>query len=182
MEQQKENTQTTQDLATLTVLGAEDIPAMLALQDKVGSADIIAKTKESLTAHFNAGNAALGIVQDGRLVSQLTVKSENAGETATIGFFMTDPDYRGQGLAGQLLDMAINTIKDTGFSHAQARVKLDNGTQAWKHFAKQGFDVVAKGESPDQAGRQVFVLQKQLESVPVAPRHENAAAPTGLAL
>lgn len=159
------------DTPSVKILGKADIPAMLALQDKVQSGDLIARDSFSLRRHFNNGDTAIGIEHEGKLLAQLTIKAETAADdTATIGFFMTDPDHRGHGYAGQLLSSATAYIEENGFSTAQARVKQDNGTQAWKHFAKQGFDLVSTGESPEQAGRQVYVLQKQFEDVTAPPK------------
>lgn len=147
-------------------LGHSDIAAMLELQNKIKSHDIIAKDAASLTAHFNAGHSAIGIIRDGVLIAQATIKPDPVKtNTATIGFLMTDPAHRGQGLSNSLIGAALQKMGYEGFDTAQARVKVDNQQTAWKHFERQGFAITETGESPDQKGRQVFTLQKALKPV-----------------
>lgn len=148
---------------SLRVLDGGDIKDMIALQERVGSDDIIKKTASVLAAHFNAGHTALGIEKDGALVAQTTIKADPMlPQTATIGFMMTDPAHRGQGLNDMLVGKALTHMGYNGFMVAQARVKIDNSSTAWKKFEKHGFSIIGQGESPDQKGRQVYTLQKTL--------------------
>lgn len=152
------------DMLVLKELGTSDIPAMLALQARVQSGDVITKDAASLSALFNAGNVALGLYHNGALVAQATIKKErDIPQTGTIGFMMTDPAHRGTGLSNILIGHALTKMGYMGFDIAQARVKIDNGCAAWKRFEKHGFTLSSIGESPDCAGRQVYTLSKTLD-------------------
>ncbi len=163
------------DVLTLKTLGKRDIPAMLALQDRVHSGDIIAKDTATLTTLFNTGNSALGIFKNGELVAQATIKKElDIPKTGTIGFMMTDPAHRGAGLSDILIDHALTRMGYMGFDVAQARVKIDNGSAAWRRFEKHGFEITGVGESPDCAGRQVYTFQKTLSAHFLATNNNTA--------
>ncbi|MBU0859777.1 MAG: hypothetical protein KJ667_07550, partial [Alphaproteobacteria bacterium] len=52
------------------LLDETHIPAMLALQEAGGDGQILDRDAQTLTAHFNAGQTAMGVFHQGELVAQ----------------------------------------------------------------------------------------------------------------
>lgn len=58
-----------------------------------------------------------------------------------IGWLYTDDEHRGNGLAGRLLDEAINFLKDDGCTSLSACVEGDNPA-SFKQLALEGFTII----------------------------------------
>lgn len=96
------------------VLGAADVPEMLDLIERTRPGPFLPRTIELGTY--------LGVRRDGRLVAMLGERMRPTG-WSELSALCTDPEFRGQGLAGRLMLAMAAVIKERGetpFLHATA--------------------------------------------------------------
>lgn len=157
-------------------LSDDDIKHILALQDKEQSGNTIKRDEQYLTRHFENGHSGLGIIHDGKLIAQALISTslvkgedlkahfKEADESkvyrqSTIGTFIVDPAYRGQGLSDQLLDQWEAHAKDHGATIMHARVKQEN-VQGHIKFSGLGMTLSDIAGSPEDPSRIVSYFYK----------------------
>ncbi|PZQ47374.1 MAG: hypothetical protein DI551_03515 [Micavibrio aeruginosavorus] len=153
-------------------LNASDIPAFLALQNKVWKAlpddkkhHLKKRTAEDLQHHLDERMPLIGVKDSkGKLVAQCLLafpKNEDAVKnlqgypiirdtlsvTAVVQSLCTDPEHAGKGLSGEILDVAKYVAANTGHVQIVAKVADDNkGSQ--KSFTKNDFEIASNGYDP----------------------------------
>lgn len=153
------------------------IDQILRLQDESSDGQTILRDQPYLERLFAGQDAIFGITdENGRLVGQATTRlgvtlpeilknsfneASGAAPHAIIGCVTVHPDCRGQGLMGKLIQACLNEARRTGNLNVHARVKLGNEASK-QNFVKRGFDVIATGSSPEDAGRIVDFLHLKL--------------------
>jgi ribosomal protein S18 acetylase RimI-like enzyme len=85
--------------------------------------------KAEFVTHINSGQLAAFI---GFYCNDINKK------TAFITLVLTNPDFRGKGLAGSLLKSVLDIVKERGFSCCQLEVQKDN-VAAVAVYKKAGF-------------------------------------------
>ena len=80
---------------------------------------------------------------------------------STLGSVMTHPDYRGNGLMGQLIDQWMYAQSCTGTVHLHARVRTHN-EPSLKNFLRKNFNVIATGPSPQAPEHTVYFMHRTL--------------------
>jgi translation initiation factor 4G len=75
-------------------------------------------------------------------------ESESEGEAWTIENVATVPQYRGRGLAGQLIEAVLRRGRERGFTDAQISFLIGN-QPAERAYAKAGFHLADERRHPD---------------------------------
>ena len=107
-----------------------DIPAAMRLKEGAGWNQTVTDWRRLLALEPNGCFAA---VRDGRLVGTTTT-TLYGNELAWIGMVLVDPQERRQGIATQLMNVALEFLKDK-----VATVKLDATAQGKPVYEKLGF-------------------------------------------
>src|SRR6185295_4451302 len=114
----------------IRLLFASDIPAAMRLKEAAGWNQTEADWRRLLSLEPNGCFAA---VKEGRLVGTTTTTTYGS-ELAWIGMVLVDPQERRQGIATQLMKVALDYLKDK-----VATVKLDATAQGQPVYEKLGF-------------------------------------------
>jgi len=90
---------------------------------------IISKPEKSLVA-----------MADDKVVGGVFLKSKSAGSKkfGIVDFIFTDPNFKGHGISGKLLDESCRILWEQDFKGLMAYVQDDN-VASWKLFEKHGF-------------------------------------------
>jgi GNAT superfamily N-acetyltransferase len=112
-------------------LGPPDIPGAMRLKEAAGWNQTEEDWRRILELE---PEGCFGIEQDGRLVATATAICYGR-ELAWIGMVLTDPEFRGQGLAGQLLRQTLDFLD----SRSVECVKLDATDMGRGLYRKFGF-------------------------------------------
>lgn len=174
------------------LMGKEDIPAFLDLQERARQAltdeqkhFLKPRTAEDLKIHLDAGMPMIGLKDDkGHLCAQALIGypyredavsnldgypgMTKAGTVAIVQSLSVDPDIKGKGLAGKLLDVAGNLAAQHGHVALMAKVAQEN-TCSKQSFLKAGFEIASTGMDP-RAGYPVLYLQQDFYACGAAPR------------
>ncbi|WP_205650317.1 GNAT family N-acetyltransferase [Actinoplanes solisilvae] len=121
------------EVGEAVVLGPADVPEMLDLAGRTGVGPLTPRAVELGTF--------LGTRRDGRLVSMAGERIRIPGWTE-IGTVATDPDYRGQGLAGHLVRALTGVVRGRG-DEAFLHVATHN-TDAIRLYDRLGFTTEGK--------------------------------------
>jgi GNAT superfamily N-acetyltransferase len=113
------------------LLFESDIPAAMRLKEAAGWNQTEADWRRLLSLE---PNGCFGAVREGRLVGTTTTTIYD--ELAWIGMVLVDPQYRRQGIAAQLLNVALDYLKDK-----VATIKLDATAFGRPVYEKFGFEV-----------------------------------------
>lgn len=156
---------------TVEILGEDDIPAILALQEKV--VDTIPPDKkhylkkrdeDDVLCHMGHRMPVIGIKDEcGKLVAQCFLSYPSRGEavkniggyplndhkctTAIIQSLAVDPDMRGHKLATQTINAAKEIARMSGHVIVLAKVAQDN-TPSTKSFMNAAFTKASEGLDP----------------------------------
>jgi len=95
----------------------------------------------------------------GEIVGSAAIVSR--GERAQLRWFLLHPDVRGLGLGREMLDQALNYVKEKGF-HSIYLDTTGDLTRALDLYARAGFQKVSEKENHSWAGS---VLEIELERV-----------------
>ncbi|MCM2343770.1 MAG: GNAT family N-acetyltransferase [Alphaproteobacteria bacterium] len=145
----------------LVWLGIEDVPCMVALQDRTGCTSIVPRTVDYYYTHLFTGQGALGIRDSaGTLVAQALVKNED--DTSLLQNVLVDPQHRGQKLSSHLIMQWLDLVKESGISFAQARVRIDNHSSL-HNFLACGMDITQTIPSPEDSRHLVHVMSKVMK-------------------
>ena len=113
-----------------------DIPAAMRLKEAAGWNQTETDWRRLLSLEPNGCFAA---VRDGRLVGTTTTTIH--GELAWIGMVLVDPEHRRQGIAAQLMNVALDYL-----SGKVATIKLDATALGQPVYEKFGFEVESQVE------------------------------------
>jgi GNAT superfamily N-acetyltransferase len=116
----------------IRLLFESDIRAVMQLKDAAGWNQTETDWRRLLALEPNGCFAA---VKDGRLIGTTTTTTYN-NDLAWIGMVLVDPQERRQGIATQLMNVAIDYLKDK-----VATVKLDATAQGKPLYERFGFHV-----------------------------------------
>ena len=116
----------------IRLLFESDIPAAMQLKEAAGWNQTKADWRRLLSLE---PNGCFAEVKDGRLVGTTTTTTYG-NELAWIGMVLVDPQARRQGIATQLLKVAMDYLKDR-----VATVKLDATAQGQPVYEGFGFEV-----------------------------------------
>lgn len=142
----------------MVLLGIEDVPCMIALQDRTGCTNIVPRTADYYYTHLFTGQCAIGIRDSADvLVAQGLIKCD--GETSLIQNVLVDPKHRGQKLSSRLIAQWLELLKEAGIGFAQARVRVDNHSSL-HNFLACGMDITQTIPSPEDPRHMVHVLTK----------------------
>lgn len=108
-----------------------DIPSAMRLREAAGWNQSEADWRRLLSLQ---PNGCFGAVKDGRLVG--TTTTTIYGELAWIGMVLVDPQYRRQGIAAQLMNVALDYLKSK-----VETIKLDATALGRPVYEKLGFEV-----------------------------------------
>jgi translation initiation factor 4G len=86
----------------------------------------------------------------GAYVFSCTMGGQSEGEAWTIENVATAPEFRGRGLAGQLIAAALERGREAGFAAAQISFLIGNDP-AERAYAKAGFRQAEERRHPDFA-------------------------------
>lgn len=143
-------------------LGIEDVPCMVALQDRTGCENIVPRTSDYYYTHLFMGQCALGIRDGaGTLVAQGLIKCED--DTSLIQNVLVDPQHRGHKLSSHLITQWLEMVKESGITYAQARVRVDNHASL-HNFIACGMDITQTVPSPEDPRHLVHVLGKMMKT------------------
>ena len=158
----------------LLQLDLGNVDSILDLQSRVSGDNTIQRDKGYLSAHFNNGHSALGVLHGSKLVghalmTQDVVYSDQSVNHApalsytqnTISMFLIDPEHAGKGLGSRILQAWEAAAKATGADVLHARVKASNQA-GYKRFNKMGLETQYQAPSPDDAQRIVSYMYKSL--------------------
>lgn len=156
----------------LVLLGVEDIPQMLGLQEVAFAAltpqeqtFLHHKTADQIERHFKyPNNLVLGVVHDGQLVAQSMIVNPtpfhpNTGmsdlkldarpeKISVIQAVIVDPAYRGNKLMTVMVDEWLASAKADGRTHAVAEVTVENH-HSWSVFMKEGLQIHSIGHDDE---------------------------------
>ncbi|QQG35928.1 MAG: GNAT family N-acetyltransferase [Micavibrio aeruginosavorus] len=142
----------------MVLLGIDDVPCMVALQDRTGCENIVPRTIDYYYTHLFTGQCALGIRDsEGVLVAQGLIKCDGGG--SLIQNVLVDPAHRGQKLSSRLITQWLELLKESGIGFAQARVRIDNHSSL-HNFLACGMDITQTIPSPEDPRYMVHVLTK----------------------
>lgn len=128
----KESRVTGVQVATLT-----DVPALLRIEERCFSTDRL--TRRSFIHLLRRGNATCLVATDGDALAGYALLLFNAGTSlARLYSFAVDPDHRGKGFAGMLLDAAERAAADHDEAYIRLEVRRDN-TPAISLYKKHGY-------------------------------------------
>lgn len=145
----------------IATLGIEDVPSMVALQDRTGTEGIIARTQDYYYSHLMMGNLAIGVRDsEGVLVGHALIKDYEG--TSLIQNVLVDPAHRGQKLAGRLINSWLDIAQMQGVELAQARVRPEN-LASLKAFQACGLEITATYPSPENPHHMVHILTKDIK-------------------
>lgn len=157
---------------TVVLLNEDDIPDILALQQKVFDAlpeeqksFILPKSPEFFEQHFEKGdNAMLGIFVNGDLIAQsiilnpsqqypstgmVDMETVDSPETLSIiEGVLVDADYRGNNLMQKMVDHWLDYVEGIGRTHVIAEIAVDN-PYSWGVFLEKGMTLHSMGTDPD---------------------------------
>ncbi len=157
----------------MVLQGAGDIDAILDLQ-KIAMDDLsdeeksylVPKDRAFFEKHFASGNLMLGIISEGKLVAQCVIvnptkQSPKTGMTdmpgrlaphrvTVIQGVIVHPDYRGNRLMSEMVDVWLEIARMQGRRHAISEVTVDNHF-SWAVFMKEGLQLHSIGYDPDDA-------------------------------
>lgn len=130
----------------IRLLFESDIPAAMRLKEAAGWNQTEADWRRLLSLEPNGCFAA---VRDGRLVGTTTTTIYD--ELAWIGMVLVDPQHRRQGIAAQLMNGALDYLKDK-----VETIKLDATALGQPVYEKFGFEVESEVErwTGNAAGRE----------------------------
>ncbi|GAB3328025.1 hypothetical protein GCM10027429_02430 [Marivirga atlantica] len=77
---------------------------------------------------------------ENKVVALLTISIENES-TASIGLFAVDSNYRGLGIGINMINQAINYVKEQGYDRLNVVTQLDNNS-AINIYKKAGFNII----------------------------------------
>lgn len=153
------------------------IGQILHLQDVASDGQTIPRDRAWLERLFAGKDAIFGMTDArGALIAQATTRldvalpdilkdrfnaASGAGKHAIIGCVTVHPDCRGQGLMGKLIQACLNEAGRQGNPNVHARVKCGNDASL-HNFIKRGFEIIATGPSPEDAGRVVDFLHLKI--------------------
>jgi GNAT superfamily N-acetyltransferase len=133
-------------MSEIRVITAADIPAAMRLKEAAGWNQTDTDWRNLFRL---APRGCFGVERDGRLVATTTAVCFGR-ELAWIGMVLTDPDYRGQGLARSLMEHALKYLEGRA-----EWVKLDATDMGRPLYRKLGFEdegPVERWARPDGAG------------------------------
>ncbi|MBI2234041.1 MAG: GNAT family N-acetyltransferase [Micavibrio aeruginosavorus] len=145
----------------------------MALQDIAGDNQIIPRDRAWLENLFAQGNRVFGVTDDdGILVAQAILRLNTAAPKglsrvfddtalACISCVLVNPNQRGRGLMGHLLEACLDAARKDGQQEIIARVKVGNDASL-NNFLKRDFTIVAIGPSPEDPDRIVHSLRLSL--------------------
>ncbi len=171
---------------SLVLLSAQHIPQIIALQD-IAFADLteqektflLRKDSEFFKKHFTEGNAVLGIVHDGKLISQSVIVNPTAENPKTgipdmeltkildkvtvLQCVIVDPAYRGNRLMSVMVDEWLQLSHEKGRTQVLCEVALEN-SYSWSVFLKNGLHIERISVDPvDNA--EVYTLHGELPAL-----------------
>jgi GNAT superfamily N-acetyltransferase len=118
------------------LLFESDIPAAMRLKEAAGWNQTEADWRRLLSLE---PNGCFGAVREGRLVGTTTTTIYD--ELAWIGMVLVDPQYRRQGIAAQVLNVALDYLKDK-----VETIKLDATALGRSVYEQFGFEVESEIE------------------------------------
>jgi GNAT superfamily N-acetyltransferase len=120
----------------IRLLFESDIPSAMRLKEAAGWNQTEADWRRLLSLQ---PDGCFGAVRDGRLVG--TTTTTIYGELAWIGMVLVDPEYRRQGIASELMSVALDYLKEK-----VETIKLDATALGEPVYKKLGFAVESKVE------------------------------------
>lgn len=178
----------------IRTLDESHIPAILALQAEAGDGQVIDRTAQSLTAHFNAGHTAIGVFHGGQLVGQSLIRTEDIPaaplpvkgdlkqqfiKQSLIGGVVVSKAARGQGLGATMINLWLSMAEKAGADVAHARVRVGN-QKSWEIFMQSGLSITSSGPSPDHPHEKVYFMHKPLtHSFELSARKRHASNDAG---
>ena len=120
----------------IRLLFESDIPAAMELKEAAGWNQTEADWRRLLSLE---PNGCFGAIKDGRLVGTTTTTIYD--ELAWIGMVLVDPQHRRQGIAAQLMSVALAYLKDK-----VQTIKLDATALGQPVYEKFGFEVESEVE------------------------------------
>ena len=85
------------------------------------------------------GTSRVAVAEDGEIVAALL--NSTWDDVALVGYVMTTAEWKGQGLASALMDLAIPAMLSDGFVEVTAWITEGNGPSE-TIFTRAGFEVV----------------------------------------
>lgn len=149
------------------------IGQMMALQGIAGDNQIIPRDRSWLENLFAQGSRVFGIADDdGVLVAQAILRLNVAAPQslsrafddtalACISCVLVNPNQRGRGLMGHLLEACLDAARRDGQQGMIARVRVGNDASL-NNFLRRDFKIVAIGPSPEDPARIVHSLHLAL--------------------
>jgi len=154
----------------MSFLQADNMPEILALQDKVkaeldaaGHASyIVPKSELSFVRKQHLQGRMLGVFSESQLIAQLIVsmpnQADDAGlvgmhvphantDMAVIENVLVDSDFRGNKLMEKLVRQGFQVAKSFGRPHIYAEIDTAN-IRSWKVFLDCGMDITHLGKDP----------------------------------
>ncbi|HET6975193.1 MAG TPA: GNAT family N-acetyltransferase [Pyrinomonadaceae bacterium] len=116
----------------IRLLFESDIPAAMQLKEAAGWNQTEDDWRRLLTLE---PNGCFGAIRDGRLVGTTTTTTYG-NDLAWIGMVLVDPQYRRQGIAAKLMNVALDYLKDKVDT-----IKLDATALGKPVYEKFGFEV-----------------------------------------
>src|SRR5690349_4704328 len=131
----------------IRLLVESDIPSAMQLKEAAGWNQTEADWRRLLRLE---PNGCFGAIKDGRLVATTTTTIH--GELAWIGMVLVEPQHRRQGIAAELLKVALDYLKDKVDT-----IKLDARSLGQPVYEKSGFEVESEverwsGTAPARSG------------------------------
>jgi GNAT superfamily N-acetyltransferase len=120
----------------IRLLVESDIPSAMALKEAAGWNQTEADWRRLLSLE---PNGCFGAVKDGRLVGTTTTTIYD--ELAWIGMVLVEPQHRGQGIAAQLMSVALDYLRGK-----VETIKLDATALGQPVYERFGFEVESEVE------------------------------------
>ncbi len=177
------------DNPQIQLLTKGDIPAFLALQDRVLRAldprreanHLKPRTAEDLAAHMDAGMPAIGLTAGGRLVAQALLAFPYVPVVPNLGGLpalhqkftvvqavSVDPGFTNRGLMKRLLQAAEAETARTGHDSMVAKIALTN-LASLRGFLSRDFRIISFGNDPDSLYRCAYVRKRVAAAAAAAP-------------